>query len=336
MTNRKDLVIAVLVTFCLTATLFLVSTSRSQTAAQQNTSPDVNHDGKIDMRDVVAVLRTFGTRAHARPSTENVTVVNPTLPVTIVNSSETILYATYDVSWGQNDLGSYNLISGGGELSVASYSSMSVFLQFEDVSAKDEEWNAMWTVFANWYLDTNGTFAAFDYLPFTVSTVTAAKGVQPIGVYSIKAPYVTLSPTLVNVYDCGFSNQFSPHASESATAICEIYVYLSRNEGTPSDQAMNDQQIGMIHDAATTTSMTFGPYLTEGYGEICIQMTSNVSCSVTVDDMLYPTVIYDSFSLSAGNVVQKIYEVQSQQIRIEFSIATPMPWEVHINIYLKP
>jgi hypothetical protein len=250
--------------------------------------------------------------------------------------SSLVLYGTYNVSWGQNNPESYNLISGGGELSVAGYSSLSVFLQFENVVAEDEEWNAMWTVLAYWYLDASGTLVAFGYLPFTVSVVTPGTGVEPIGVYSIKAPYVSLSPTLVNVYDCGLSNQFSPAASVNATAVCKIYVYLSQDQGTPSDQAMNDQQIGMIHDAATATTMAFGPYLIEGYSQIYIQMVSNVSCSVTVDDMLYPAVIYDSFSLVAGFMIQRNYEVQSQQIRLEFSVVTPMPWEVYIRVYLKP
>jgi uncharacterized coiled-coil protein SlyX len=261
---------------------------------------------------------------------------NSTISLMSGASASAILYATYNVSWGQNSSKPYDLISGGGELSVANYSSMSVFLEFENVSAEDEEWNALWTVFAYWYLDINGTFAAFDYLPFTVGTVTLAVGVQPVGVYSIKAPYVSLTPTLINVYDCGLDNQFSPQANESATAVCKIYVYLSRNEGTSSDQAMNDQMIGVIHDAATTTGMTFGPYLTEGYSEIYVQMTSNVSCSVIVDNMLYPSVIYDSFSIFAGNEIQKNYEVQSQQIRIEFSTVAPVPWEVYVRIYLKP
>jgi hypothetical protein len=341
MTNKKDLVIAVLITFCLTATLFLINTPRSQTTTstdqyvpgQYYPELDVLHEGKIGMDDIIAVLEAFGTTGD---QTVPVNVTNWPSSVTVVNSSETILYATYNVSWGQNNPGSYNLMSGGGELSVAGYSSMSVFMKFENVNAEDEEWNAMWTVLAYWYLDTSGTLAAFGYLPFTVGIVTPGTGLEPVGVYSIKAPYVSLSPTLVNIYDCGFSNQFSPAAGVNATAVCEIYVYLSQNQGTPSDQATNDQQIGMIHDAATTTTMAFGPYLIEGYSEIYVQMVSNVSCSVTVDDLLYPTVIYQTTTLSAGSMIQESYVVQSQEIRLEFSIATAMPWDVFICIYLKP
>jgi len=261
---------------------------------------------------------------------------NSTINLVNVTPASTILYATYNVSWGPNSLGSCNLISGGGELSVASCSSMSVFLQFENVKPEDAEWNAMWTVFAYWYLDANGTYTNFNYLPFTVGTVPSGISPQPVGVYSIKAPYVTLIPTLVNVYDCGLDNQFSLQANYNATAVCKIYVYLSHNEGTPSDQAMNVQEFGFIHDAATTTTMTFGPYLTEGYSEIYIQMVSNVSCSVHIDDMLYPGVTYDSLSLSAGSVIQRNYEVQSQEIRLGFSIAAPMPWDIFIRVYLEP
>lgn len=260
---------------------------------------------------------------------------NPNIVLLTKSVSSTILYATYNLSWGDDFALPDDLISGGGKLPVANYSSMSVSLQFENVSAKDEEWNAMWSAFAFWYLDnTNETLVAFDYLPYTLDTVSPGKGTSNVGVYSIKAPYVTLTPTLVNVYDCGYSNQFSPHANESATAICKIYVYLSQNQGTPSDQALNYQQLGMIHDTATATDMTFGPYLTEGYSQIYIQMTSNASCQVLIDDGLYPPVIYDSFVLSG--IFQKNYEVQSQEIRLEFSAAKSLPWEVFIRIYLRP
>lgn len=73
MVTRKDLVIAVLVTFCLTATLFFINTTRSMSTAQYDPSLDINHDGKIDMKDMAPVAKAYGTSGDP---TVNVNVTN--------------------------------------------------------------------------------------------------------------------------------------------------------------------------------------------------------------------------------------------------------------------
>jgi hypothetical protein len=61
---RKDLIIAVLATFCLTATLFMIVPTRS--ASTQNDGlqydpwKDTNDDGKIDIFDIVALTSIYG------------------------------------------------------------------------------------------------------------------------------------------------------------------------------------------------------------------------------------------------------------------------------------
>jgi len=72
MTNRKDLVIAVLGTFCLTATLFMIVPTRSQSGLNDyDTWTDVNGDGTIDMADISISIDKFMTSGD---TTRNVTI----------------------------------------------------------------------------------------------------------------------------------------------------------------------------------------------------------------------------------------------------------------------
>jgi hypothetical protein len=59
---KRDLVIVVLCTFCLTATLFETILTNS-TIAQRTYDPwiDTNDDGRIDIKDLVIIVKHFGT-----------------------------------------------------------------------------------------------------------------------------------------------------------------------------------------------------------------------------------------------------------------------------------
>jgi len=71
---RKDVVIAVLATFCLTSTLFMITTSKSQTGVgEYNPWADYNEDGVIDIFDIVPGAVSFGTEGD---STRSVNVTN--------------------------------------------------------------------------------------------------------------------------------------------------------------------------------------------------------------------------------------------------------------------
>jgi hypothetical protein len=71
---RKDVVIAVLATFCLTSTLFMITTSKSQSGVgEYNPWADYDGNGTIDIFDVVAVGVSFGTDGDP---TKNVNVTN--------------------------------------------------------------------------------------------------------------------------------------------------------------------------------------------------------------------------------------------------------------------
>jgi hypothetical protein len=62
MVRKRDLVIAVLITFCLTAMLFSVRFTGSQTPGQYDPWLDINDDGRILIEDVAWVAKAFGTK----------------------------------------------------------------------------------------------------------------------------------------------------------------------------------------------------------------------------------------------------------------------------------
>jgi hypothetical protein len=74
MTNKKDLIIAVLATFCLTATLLLAMPTRSQTpTGTYDPVIDNNHDGSINILDSIILANHFLTSG------------DPTVPVNVTN-----------------------------------------------------------------------------------------------------------------------------------------------------------------------------------------------------------------------------------------------------------
>jgi len=80
---KKDLILAVLVTFCVTATLFLIIPAQSQTVGQYDPRLDVNGDGAINIRDLALDAKAFGTTG------------DPTLPVNVTNwPTETMMNYT--------------------------------------------------------------------------------------------------------------------------------------------------------------------------------------------------------------------------------------------------
>jgi hypothetical protein len=63
MVTKKDLIIAVLCTFCLTVTLFMVAPTRSTSTMnglQYDAWKDINDDGKLDILDIVQISSQYG------------------------------------------------------------------------------------------------------------------------------------------------------------------------------------------------------------------------------------------------------------------------------------
>jgi len=67
---RRDIIVTALLTFCMTATLFMILPTRSQ---EYDPWADLNEDGIIDIFDVVGVTGIYETTGD---TTKNVTVAN--------------------------------------------------------------------------------------------------------------------------------------------------------------------------------------------------------------------------------------------------------------------
>ena len=67
---KKDLFVAVLLTFCLSFTLFQVLPIGSQSAGDYDPWLDYNDDGEIDMRDVGPIARAYGSEGTPINKTE--------------------------------------------------------------------------------------------------------------------------------------------------------------------------------------------------------------------------------------------------------------------------
>ena len=110
MVTKRVLIIAVLATFCLTATLFMVVPTRSQTGGY-DPRYDVNGDGKIDMADISTEVEAFMSSG------------DPTLPVNITgHATQLIKVAEYGMinvssSWGSSRI----LVDGYAKFSVNVY-----------------------------------------------------------------------------------------------------------------------------------------------------------------------------------------------------------------------
>jgi hypothetical protein len=123
-TNKKDLIIAVLATFCLTATLFMVASTRSQTpSGTYDPLHDANHDGKIDVLDAIIVANDFGTSG------------DPTLNVNVTNWPSRLL-ANYADDSGWFTLGAYPNPDSSTyrTLSITGYRQVSVYVIFDSSS----------------------------------------------------------------------------------------------------------------------------------------------------------------------------------------------------------
>ena len=109
---KKDVVLAVLITFCLSVTLFSLVPSKSATG-DYDPWADIDDDGKIDIKDVSYVARMFGTNGIAINKTELKRAVE------LQQLLEHILNKNY-TDWYNGLVGYWKLDEGTGNMTVDS------------------------------------------------------------------------------------------------------------------------------------------------------------------------------------------------------------------------
>jgi hypothetical protein len=160
MITKKDLVIVVLATFCLTLTLFttLPTHSSSSTAAlEYDPWLDYNDDGRISLQDLVALAQTYGTTGDP---TRNVNVTN--WPIQQAEPSWKVeCYTGFNISWKLNWSPLYprwTLYCGG-------YSRIIVWMQSKQISPSiQENETTVYLQFINWL---NSSAYPTGYIGFT-------------------------------------------------------------------------------------------------------------------------------------------------------------------------
>jgi hypothetical protein len=180
---RKDLIIAILATFCLTATLFLVIPTRSQTANQYDPWLDTNADGKIDGKDLGTTAYAFGSYG------------DPTKDVNVTNWRQTYSLQTGTINmtssgWSGSDLiycEGYSrlsiMIGGYTNASIGAGNNITIY-----------PWMVLWVSGIGGY-----NCMAIEYLSSDLN-VTIFNGVNCLGpalgscVIETKAPYFSFNP----------------------------------------------------------------------------------------------------------------------------------------------
>ena len=223
---RRDVLVAVFITFCITSVLFAVKPIGSQTTVQYDPWADINDDGKIDLKDIIYEIRLFGTTGDP---TKNVNVTNwPTQqaePSWKVERAYQLSRQYINVSWD---------LLGGADgtdwIFVGGYSKMVVYFEAVAVSHTQKTDTTTITLdYIDWGIKTSdGRWMgySFDHLgEYIINyTVTGIDGslmhfYQPHScpVIEVKGPWVSLAFFKISsTQSCGW-------------LLLEVYVYL-RNE----------------------------------------------------------------------------------------------------------
>ena len=311
MVIKKDLIIAVLSTFCLTATLFMIVPTRSS-VNPYDPWLDYNGDGRIDMREIGAACNSFGATGDP---TKNVNVTNwlPPKPKMVVYHTWAYVYwEDGSVSWGGPEP----------DLYVGDYTRMSILLKIDDLNL--EYGDALFTVDVCWKDPTTGV-ETLETLSSTLVLLThdpinQLQGWRQISTasYAIKAPYLSLEPEMINLAD-----KHKGNASISA------YIFLTYD--TPDDSTLKtiEYEVDRWSDSDYESLSAF---FTQGYRQITLRIWTDVSCDVSVVDYRTWSLI-DSFSKGIGWVM-KTYEVITPSIEIRFSSPSLKPWHISIMVYM--
>jgi len=310
--NGKNYLVAIMLTALMLALMF-IPMSGSQTTVQYDPWADINDDGKIDIKDIAYSSRLFGTLGDP---TKNVNVTNWMSP-----KPKTVLYFTWELRWKDGSLECY-CPGSVPDLYVGDYTRITILLKIDNLFL--EYGDALFTVNIYWKEPTIGIVTS-ETLSSTLvllwhDPINQLQGWRQISIasYTIKAPYLSLEPIMVNLAD-----------KHKGNATMSAYIYLTY--GTLEDSSSKTIEYS-VNRLSNSDYESFSAFLTKGYRQITLRIWTNVSCNVVVVDYRTWSSI-DSFSKGYGWVM-KTYEVTTPSIEIRFLLPSSRPWYIHIMVYM--
>lgn len=209
---KMNIIIAIMITFCFTVSLFLIIPIRSS-FNPYDPMLDYNHDGKISLADLVQFAASYGTTGDP---TINVNVTNNMLMVNGTdNQNVTVTNPTYSLQTG-----TMNLTSNGGGyeplIYCGGYSRLSVMLRYDtSVGVANNFTIYLWGI----YWQSNNSF----YSPLSWEFI-GPNGLNISQAYPVPAPYMTVTKAPICTLD--FLSDM-PHTAWWVTFDYAVYL---RNE----------------------------------------------------------------------------------------------------------
>lgn len=196
--NKKDLIIVALATFCLTATLFMMIPTRSETpVGTYDPWVDVNEDGKINVLDSIVQGNHFFTSGD---STKNVTVKDDTFSW----SSGTIVIPIHTAWWSPMiDSSDYTQLTlrvktngTGDDIWLHTFIEGSDIAEYVNESLQTDRWHIWHTVtykikFTSFQIEVNHTYG---YPTDTVDLDIYMSSIPVVDFPEVQGTYVTNWP----------------------------------------------------------------------------------------------------------------------------------------------
>jgi hypothetical protein len=215
MTSKKDLIIAVLITFCLTATLFTIIPTKSGDGSSYDPWKDLNDDGVIDSTDLGMLGTSWATTGDP---TKNVNVTNWPIDelgnLKVKPTSKLVkVWDGFYMSWTGGTTSVITTV----RINVEGYSVMYVWMRVSNISPNQQGTTNVQVTYLGWLPDISQYgYVGWEGAGLPKLTLSGVDTDWAFGKYEIKAQGVYFNVAVA-------SQQYS------GSAYFYIYVYL-RNE----------------------------------------------------------------------------------------------------------
>jgi len=326
---RKDMIIAILITFLLTAILFRTlptnSDLRDYDPWYDVTGPTPGQpDGKIDVRDVYALEMKYGTTGTGDQTTRNVSVTNwPWSPP----KPTTVYCGTWILRWDRTGLIDFSVVDNP-NIDVQGYEKMTITIRSTEIHVIQSYVRVM--PIARW-LDSSLVYCHEDLLTSTLYHIISYENgnlqAEQISSdsYPIKAPYVNFWPR--------FDFDSRSLIGSGGNATFSIYAYLS-NGAAASSLHKTMSWIELVQ--SNSSYYNYAQFDLQGFCQLTIQLCSNVTWGyVEVVKIVGAgnTKLVDSFSLTSGDII-KTYALDCQNYYIHLNSPSATPWYLYGSFYV--